>query len=62
MLINQYTNADKLWTAGPPKTDAVMIVKKVVAYYDKPTKIGEGACPIRGGLRSVDIVQGDYIG
>jgi hypothetical protein len=48
MMINQFTNADKAWSAGPPKTDAVMIVKKVVAYYDKPTKLGEGACPIRG--------------
>jgi hypothetical protein len=48
MFLNQYTTADKLWSAGPPKTDAVMIVKRVVAYYDKPTKVGEGACPIRG--------------
>ncbi|KAJ9108678.1 hypothetical protein QFC20_003377 [Naganishia adeliensis] len=48
MMINQFTNADKAWSAGPPKTDAVMIVKKVVAYYDKPTKLAEGACPIRG--------------
>jgi hypothetical protein len=48
MVINHYTTADKTWGAGPPATDAVMIVKKVVAYYDKPTKVAEGACPIRG--------------
>jgi hypothetical protein len=48
IVFNQWSNTDKKWSAGPPVKDATIIIKSVVVYYDKPSKIGEGACPIRG--------------
>jgi hypothetical protein len=44
LIINLWTNSDPYFSAGPPVNDAVVTIKKVTAYYDKPNKIANGAC------------------
>lgn len=48
LLINNWSNADPRWSAGPPTQDAVMFVKKVVAYYDKPERMATGTGVLKG--------------
>jgi hypothetical protein len=43
MIFNHWSNGDDAWSAGPPNEEAVMIVKKVVAYYDIPVSVTEGS-------------------
>lgn len=43
IVLNHWTSGDPRWSAGPPAQDAVIYVKKVVAYYDKPAKMTAGA-------------------
>ncbi|KAJ9101047.1 hypothetical protein QFC21_003265 [Naganishia friedmannii] len=49
-IITHFTNADPTFSAGPPAHDAVITIKKVRAYFNKPNKLGNGACPTRGGF------------
>lgn len=42
LVLNHWTSGDPRWSAGPPTQDAVIYVKKVVAYYDKPAKMATG--------------------
>lgn len=43
MIFNHWSNGDAAWSAGPPTADAVMTIKRVVAYYDIPADIVEGS-------------------
>jgi hypothetical protein len=42
LILNHWTSADPRFSAGPPTQDAVIYVKKVVAYYDKPARMETG--------------------
>lgn len=46
--MNVWSNTDSRWSAGPPAQDAIMYVKKVVAYYDKPAKMQTGTGVMKG--------------
>jgi hypothetical protein len=37
-----WTNADISWGGLPPTQDAYVIIKRVVAYYDRPIKMATG--------------------
>lgn len=43
LLFQHWTNADPNWTGYPPTQDAYLTIKKVVAYYDRPIKLANGA-------------------
>lgn len=44
VVANLWTSADKYFSAGPPLQDAVVTIKRITAYYDKPNKLDNGAC------------------
>lgn len=48
LVVNVWSNADPRWSAGPPVQDAIMYVKKVVAYYDKPARMETGTGVLKG--------------
>jgi hypothetical protein len=53
LIINLWSNGDVYFSAGPPARDAVVTIKKVTAYYDRPTKIDNGACIVPSGCGAV---------
>lgn len=36
-----------MWSAGPPLEDAVLTIRKVTAYFDKPLAIAAGTDVIK---------------
>ncbi|KAJ9093055.1 hypothetical protein QFC21_006548 [Naganishia friedmannii] len=43
LIINHWTNADDHWSGGPPTQDSALIVRRAVAYYDRPDSVTPGA-------------------
>ncbi|KAJ9110939.1 hypothetical protein QFC20_002705 [Naganishia adeliensis] len=48
LVLNHWSNSDPRWSAGPPAQDAIMYVKKIVAYYDKPERKATGTGVLKG--------------
>lgn len=48
LVLNHWSNSDPRWSAGPPAQDAIMYVKKIVAYYDKPERMATGTGVLKG--------------
>lgn len=42
IAIPHWNDADVNWSGLPPMQDAYLTVKRVVAYYDKPSKLATG--------------------
>ncbi|KAJ9118478.1 hypothetical protein QFC24_006126 [Naganishia onofrii] len=47
LIINHWTNASPMWSVGPPLEDAVLTIRKVTAYFDKPLAIAAGTDVIK---------------
>ncbi|KAJ9105028.1 hypothetical protein QFC19_003659 [Naganishia cerealis] len=43
LVLNHWTNADSAWSGGPPTENSALIMKRVVAYYDRSVSIAAGA-------------------
>lgn len=46
-ILTAYTNADPTFSAGPPPVDAVITIKKIRAWYDRPPRIANDVCPTK---------------